>query len=332
MLPALVLQGKWMNALITGGAGFIGSHLAEALLALGWRVCVIDDLSTGSLENVKALAERKDFQFVRESVLHESTMALLVERCDVVFHLAAAVGVQLIVDRPVHTLETNIHGSEVVLKTANKFGRKIFIASTSEVYGKSTSVPFAEDDDSLLGSTRLTRWSYACSKMVDEFLALAYHEQFGLPVVVGRFFNTIGPRQSGAYGMVAPRFVQAALRNEPLCVYGTGQQSRCFTNVADVVGAMVKLADCPQAIGQVVNIGSEESITIEDLARRVITLTGSKSTIKRLSYEEAYGRPFDDMLARKPDLSRIRKLIDYRPRYDLEQTLRQIVDFEKSRL
>ncbi len=321
-----------MNALITGGAGFIGSHLAEALLASGSQVCIIDDLSTGSLDNLKALAGRKGFRFVRESVRHESTMALLVDRCEVVFHLAAAVGVQLIVDRPVHTLETNIHGSEVVLKLANKFGRKTFLASTSEVYGKSTRVPFAEDDDSLLGSTRLTRWSYACSKMVDEFLALAYHEQFGLPVVVGRFFNTIGPRQSGAYGMVVPRFVRAALRNEPLCVYGTGQQSRCFTNVADVVGAMVKLADCPQAVGQVVNIGSEESIAIEDLARRVIDLTGSKSTIRHLSYEEAYGRPFDDMLARKPDLSRIRQLIGYRPRYDLEQTLKQIIEYEKSSL
>jgi UDP-glucose 4-epimerase len=332
MLLVLVLQGNRMNALITGGAGFIGSHLAEALLASGSQVCIIDDLSTGSLDNLKALAGRKGFRFVRESVRHESTMALLVDRCEVVFHLAAAVGVQLIVDRPVHTLETNIHGSEVVLKLANKFGRKTFLASTSEVYGKSTRVPFAEDDDSLLGSTRLTRWSYACSKMVDEFLALAYHEQFGLPVVVGRFFNTIGPRQSGAYGMVVPRFVRAALRNEPLCVYGTGQQSRCFTNVADVVGAMVKLADCPQAVGQVVNIGSEESIAIEDLARRVIDLTGSKSTIRHLSYEEAYGRPFDDMLARKPDLSRIRQLIGYRPRYDLEQTLKQIIEYEKSSL
>ncbi len=321
-----------MNVLITGGAGFIGSHLAGPLLDAGHTVTSVDDLSTGSLGNIEHLRRRSHFHFVREDIRNEQTMAVLVDRADVIFHLAAAVGVQLIVEKPVHTIETNIHGSEVVLNLANKFARKIFLASTSEVYGKSTKVPFNEDGDSLLGSTRFTRWSYACSKMVDEFLALAYHEQYGLPVVVLRFFNTIGPRQSGAYGMVVPRFVQAALRDEPLLVYGSGEQSRCFCNVADVVSALLKLMDCPQAIGEVINVGSEESITIEALAAKVIAMTGSESTIKRLSYEEAYGRAFDDMLVRRPDLGKVRRLIGFEPRYSLEQTLTQVIEFERSRL
>ncbi len=320
-----------MNVLITGGAGFIGSHLAEAMLNAGHGVTVVDDLSTGSFENISALAGQKGFQFVRESVRNDTTMAVLTDRCDVIFHLAAAVGVQLIVDKPVHTIETNIHGSEVVLNLANKFGRKIFVASTSEVYGKSDKVPFSEDDESVLGPTRFTRWSYACSKMVDEFLALAYHDQFGLETVVGRLFNTIGPRQTGAYGMVVPRFVRAAVRGEPLEVYGTGDQSRCFTNVADVVGALIKLMDCPEAVGRVVNIGSVELITIAALAEKIIAMTGSKSEIRRLTYEQAYGRPFDDMLTRKPDLTRIKRLIGYEPGYSLDETLRQIIEYEKDR-
>lgn len=318
-----------MNILITGGAGFIGSHLAEAALTRGHAVVVVDDLSTGSLDNLAAVRGHARFQFVRESVLNEATMTALVDRCDAIFHLAAAVGVQLIVDKPVHTIETNIHGTEVVLNLANKFGRKILVASTSEVYGKNTKMPFSEDDDTTLGSTRFTRWSYACSKMVDEFLAQAYHDQYGLPSVICRFFNTIGPRQKGQYGMVVPRFVRSALRGEPVEIYGTGQQSRCFCNVADVVDATLKLIDCPQAVGQVVNIGNEESVTIEELADKVLELTGSKSPKKRLSYEEAYGRPFDDMLARQPDLSKVRRLIGYQPKFTLEQTLRQIIDEEK---
>ncbi|MDY7009999.1 MAG: GDP-mannose 4,6-dehydratase [Planctomycetota bacterium] len=320
-----------MNVLITGGAGFIGSHLAEALMNAGDNVTVVDDLSTGSFENIRDLVGRKGFQFVRESVRNSDTMAVLTDRCDVIFHLAAAVGVQLIVDKPVHTIETNIHGSEVVLNLANKFGRKIFVASTSEVYGKSNKVPFSEDDESVLGPTRFTRWSYACSKMVDEFLALAYHDQFGLETVVGRLFNTIGPRQTGAYGMVAPRFVRAALRGEPLEVYGTGKQSRCFTNVADVVAALIKLMDCPETVGRVVNIGSDESITITELAEKIIEMTGSASEIRSLTYEQAYGRPFDDMLTRKPDLSRIKRLIGYEPKYSLDETLQQIIEYEKGR-
>jgi len=321
-----------MNVLITGGAGFIGSHLAERMIAQGHRITAVDDLSTGSMDNIFSLMGRDDFQFVRESVRNAATMTALVDRCDVIFHLAAAVGVQLIVDRPVHTIETNIHGSEVVLNLANKFGRKIVVASTSEVYGKNTKVPFSEDDDTTLGSTRFTRWSYACSKMVDEFLALAYHDQFGLETIICRFFNTVGPRQTGQYGMVVPRFVRRALRNETIDIYGSGQQSRCFCNVADVVGALVKLIECPQAVGQVINIGSDQSIGIEALADKVVEMTGSKSGKRSLTYEEAYGRPFDDMLVRKPDLTKINKLIGYAPECDLDQTLGEVIDFERQRI
>ena len=321
-----------MKALITGGAGFIGSHLGEALLAAGHSVTAVDDLSTGSKANLAELMGRDGFEFVRESVRNPATMAVLVQNCDVIFHLAAAVGVQLIVEKPVHTLETNIHGSEVVLNLANKFARKTFVASSSEVYGKSTDIPFGEDDDALLGSTRFTRWSYACSKMVDEFLALAYHSQYGLPTVVGRFFNTIGPRQTGMYGMVVPRFVRAALRNEPLMVYGSGKQQRCFCHVADVIGAVVALMECDAAVGQVVNVGSDEPITISELAEKVVAMTGSGSEIKQISYEQAYGQPFDDMLVRKPDLKKLRKLIKYNPTHSLEQTLQAIIEYEKARL
>lgn len=321
-----------MKALVTGGAGFIGSHLSERLVAQGHSVVCVDDLSTGSLENIRSLLDGQNYQFVRESVRNIQTMTSLVDRCDVIFHLAAAVGVQLIVDRPVHTIETNIHGSEVVLNLANKFGRKILVSSTSEVYGKSDRVPFNEDDDTVMGSTRFTRWSYACSKMVDEFLALAYHDQFGLPAIVCRFFNTIGPRQTGAYGMVVPRFVRWAMRGEPIQIYGAGSQSRCFSNVSDVVGALLKLIDCPQAVGEVINIGTTESITIEELADRIIQMTGSSAGKKFLSYEEAYGRPFDDMLRRVPDLGKVKRLIGYEPAVTLQQTLQQVIDYERARL
>jgi len=320
-----------MEVLITGGAGFIGSHLSEAVLEAGHRVTIVDDLSTGSLQNVAHLLERDDFRFVRESVRNEVIMTPLVDRCDAIFHLAAAVGVQLIVDRPVHTIETNIHGTEVVLSLASKFRRKILVASTSEVYGKSTKVPFSEDDDTTLGSTLFTRWSYACSKMVDEFLALAYHEQYDLETTICRFFNTIGPRQTGQYGMVVPRFVRGALRGETIEIYGTGKQTRSFCNVTDVVGAMMGLAQCPEANGQVVNVGSEQSVTIEELADQIIRMTGSKSSKRYLSYQEAYGRPFDDMIIRRPDLSKIKRLIGYAPKYSLDQTLQQVIDYERSR-
>jgi UDP-glucose 4-epimerase len=321
-----------MNVLITGGAGFIGSHLAESLLADGHTVTVADDLSTGSLENIAAVRGHERFRFVRDSVRNSETMAVLVDRCDVVFHLAAAVGVQLIVDQPVHTIETNIHGSEVMLNLANRFGRRILVASTSEVYGKNTKVPFAEDDDTTFGSTRFTRWSYACSKMVDEFLALAYHDQYGLETIVVRLFNTVGPRQTGQYGMVVPRFVRRALAGEPLDVYGTGEQSRCFCHVADVVGALRGLMDCPHAVGEVINVGNDVPITIAELADRVVEMTGSSSEVRRISYEQAYGREFDDMMRRQPDLGKIRSLIGYEPHRDLDQTLRDVIEYEQGRL
>jgi len=320
-----------MNVLITGGAGFIGSHLGEAMLARGEKVIAVDDLSTGSLDNIASMVGNANFEFVRESVRNATTMTSLVDRCDVIFHLAAAVGVQLIVDRPVHTIETNIHGSEVVLNLANKFARKIVVASTSEVYGKNTKVPFNEDDDTTFGSTRFTRWSYACSKMVDEFLALAYHEQYALPAIVCRFFNTVGPRQTGQYGMVVPRFVRRALAGRDLEIYGTGAQSRCFCNVHDVVDALIKLVDCDQAVGEVINVGATESITIEQLADKIIEMAGSKSGKKRLSYEQAYGRAFDDMLVRVPDLGKIERLIGYEPKHTLDETLRQVIDYEAAR-
>jgi UDP-glucose 4-epimerase len=318
-----------MKALITGGAGFIGSHLAERLLRTGHQVVALDNLSTGSMTNLAGVVNDARFQFVYDDVRNPHTLHVLVAECDVVFHLAAAVGVQLIVDQPVHTIETNIHGSEVVLAAANKFRKPVLIASTSEVYGKSENVPFREDDDTVLGSTKYSRWSYACSKAIDEFLGLAYFEQYGLPVVVARFFNTVGPRQTGRYGMVVPRFVERALRNEPIVIYGTGRQSRCFGNVGDVAGAVIDLMNCKDAPGRVYNIGSTEEITIEDLADKIVKMTGSKSIKKHVSYEEAYGRPFDDMMRRVPCLERIRQTIGYEPKTTLDETLRQIIAEKK---
>jgi len=319
-----------MKALITGGAGFIGSHLAERLLETGNEVTAVDDLSTGNMANLEAAMAHRKFQLVVDDVRNSETMHLLVERCDVVFHLAAAVGVQLIVDQPVHTIETNIHGTEVVASIANKFRKKLLIASTSEVYGKSEKVPFCEDDDTVLGSTRFSRWSYACSKAIDEFLAMAYHQQFGLEVVIARFFNTVGPRQAGQYGMVIPRFVERALRGQPLEVYGSGKQKRCFGYVGDVVGCVLKLMEKKEAAGRVFNIGSTEEISIEDLADKIIQMTGSRSTKNYLSYEEAYGRSFDDMMRRIPSLERVKKLVGYEPRTSLTETLELVID-EKRR-
>lgn len=315
-----------MHVLITGGAGFIGSHLAEKYLAAGHRVTVIDDLSTGSLDNIAAAQKNPHFKFVCDTVRNENTMSMLVEKCDVVFHLAAAVGVQLIVDEPVHTIETNIHGTEVVLSVANKFRKKVMIASTSEVYGKSETIPFNEDDDTVLGSTRFSRWSYACSKAIDEFLALAYHQQYSLPTVIIRLFNTVGPRQTGRYGMVIPRFVQWALQNKPIQIYGDGQQSRCFCCVHDVTDGLVRLMDCPDADGRVFNLGSDEEITIESLAEKVVELTGSTAGKEFLTYEQAYGRPFDDMMRRVPDLKRTKETIGFVPNYSLDQTLQLVID------
>ena len=319
-----------MKALITGGAGFIGSHLTERLLATGHNVTVLDNLSTGSLSNLASVMDHSNFSFVLDDVRNSETVHILVEQADVVFHLAAAVGVQLIVDQPVHTIETNIHGSEVVLTIANKFRTRILIASTSEVYGKSVNVPFREDEDTVLGSTRFSRWSYACSKAIDEFLGLAYYEQYGLPVVVARFFNTVGPRQTGQYGMVIPRFVERALRNEPLQIYGTGKQSRCFAYVGDVVECVINLMNAPNIAGRVYNIGSTEEISIEALADKVLELTGSRSEKTYLSYEEAYGRPFDDMMRRVPCLDRIKQAVGYEPKTPLTQTLEYIIAEKRS--
>ncbi len=314
-----------MKALITGGAGFIGSHLAERLIGRADEVVVIDDLSTGRIENLAGLSGNDRFSFVFDSVRNEQTMSQLVQQCDIVYHLAAAVGVQLIADEPVHTIETNIHGSEVVLNMANKFRRPVFLASTSEVYGKSEKVPFCEDDDTVLGSTRFSRWSYACSKAIDEFLGLAYHDEYGLPVVIGRFFNTVGPRQVGHYGMVVPRFVQWALAGDDLLICGDGQQSRAFCHVSDVVDAVIQLVNCEDGYGKVFNIGSDEEITIEGLAKMVIELTDSDSRIRKVSYEEMYGRPLDDTRRRVPSLERLSGVIDYRREYDLRATLKSII-------
>ncbi|MDH4201442.1 MAG: GDP-mannose 4,6-dehydratase [Phycisphaerae bacterium] len=317
------------KVLITGGAGFIGSHLAEALLAAGHDVTAIDDLSTGSMDNIRVILDNPRFHFVCDTVRNAEMMHVLVEKCDVVYHLAAAVGVQLIVDDPVHTIETNIHGSEVILNIANKFRKKILLASTSEVYGKSENVPFREDDDTVMGSTKFSRWAYACSKAIDEFLGMAYYEQYGLPVVVARFFNTVGPRQTGRYGMVIPRFVERALKNEPLLVYGTGKQSRCFGYVGDVVAAAVALMACPDAAGRVYNVGSTEEISMEDLAQKIIAMTGSKSEIRYISYEEAYGKPVDDMMRRTPCLDRLEATIGFRPRTPLEEILTRVIEDKK---
>jgi UDP-glucose 4-epimerase len=321
-----------MRALVTGGAGFIGSHLVEKLLQDGHEITVIDDLSTGSLNNLQSVMDKKQFSFVQDSVRNYEVLNNLIERCDVVYHLAAAVGVQLIVDEPVRTIETNIHGCEVVLENANKHGKKVLIASSSEVYGKSEAVPFSEDDDTVLGSTQFSRWSYACSKAIDEFLAFAYSDQFNLPVVVVRIFNTVGPRQVGQYGMVMPRFVTSALKNEPVYIYGTGKQSRCVAHVSDVVGGFIALMDCEEAAGNVYNIGSNEEVSIETLADKVIEMTGSSSEKKYVSYEQAYGKPFDDMMRRVPCLDKIKAVVGYQAKMSLEQTLSSVIEDVKSRL
>lgn len=320
------------NILITGGAGFIGSHLCELLVHQGYRVVAIDDLSTGKLENIAHLQPLPNFQFVRETITNAQVLDRLASQSDIIVHLAAAVGVKLIVEDPVRTIETNIMGTDAVLTTANRYGCKVLIASTSEVYGKGVKVPFCEDDDRLMGSTTHSRWAYATSKAVDEFLGLAYHRQFGLPVVIMRFFNTIGPRQTGQYGMVVPRFVRQALRGEPITVYGDGQQSRCFADVADVVEAVSKLANHSQAVGMVFNIGNTEEVTIYQLAERVIELTGSKSEIILVPYDQAYAPGFEDMHRRVPSIDKLSLLIGYMPRYSLTDTLQRVIEFERTKL
>jgi UDP-glucose 4-epimerase len=314
--------------LITGGAGFIGSHLARRLLDAGHAVTVLDDFSTGREQNLADITNHERFQLIRDSVENEMTVQAAMSGCDHVFHLAAAVGVQLVASEPVRTIRTTIHGTEVVLEMANRFGRPVLITSSSEVYGKGARVPFGEDDDVVMGATTFSRWCYAYSKGIDEFLGLAYHRQFGLPVTIVRLFNTVGPGQVGMYGMVLPRFVEAALANKPLQVYGDGTQTRCFCHVSDVVDALIKLSATPSAVGQVFNLGSDEEISINDLARKVIALTGSKSTIEHVPYEVAYGRQFDDLPRRVPKLDKVRAAIDFRPRFDLGQIIAAVMGDE----
>ena len=320
-----------MRALITGGAGFIGSHLAETLLAQNDTVTVVDDLSTGQYANVESLASHPRFQFVYETVTHETVMDRLVSECDVIFHLAAAVGVELIVKDPVRTIETNLDGTDTVLRLARRYRKKILLASTSEVYGKSTAVPFQEESDRVMGPTTKSRWSYAESKAIDEFLALAYHKQFDLPIVICRFFNTVGPRQTGTYGMVIPRFVKWALAGEPIRVYGPGNQSRCFCNVKDTVRAVIALAAEPKAVGEIYNVGSQEEITIADLARRVIARTGSPSELVSVPYDQAYEKGFEDMFRRVPSLDKIRAAIGWQAAVPLDQTLDEVAAYFRSK-
>jgi nucleoside-diphosphate-sugar epimerase len=317
-----------MKALITGGAGFVGSHLAEALLARGDTVHVLDNLSTGAMDNIGHLKGNERFHYLIDSVMNERVVAEVIDRVDVVYHLAAAVGVKLIVESPVNTIETNVHGTEMVLKVASKKKKKVLVASTSEVYGKSEEVPFREDADLVLGATTKGRWSYACSKAIDEFLALAYWKEKGLPVVVFRLFNTVGPRQTGRYGMVIPNFVKQALQGHPITVFGDGTQSRSFTYVSDVVDALVKLAEHPDAVGQVLNIGNDhEEISILELAQRVKARTGSKSAIELVPYDEAYEEGFEDMPRRVPDLTKIRRLLGYEPRVHLDEILDRVAQY-----
>ena len=315
-----------MKALLTGGAGFVGSHLAERLLELGHEVAVLDNLSTGSMENIAHLKGRARFSYVIDTVTNEPLLAEMIDQSDVVFHLAAAVGVKLIVEQPVHTIETNVHGTEVVLRHANKKKKLVVIASTSEVYGKSTDVPFREGADLVLGATVKHRWAYACSKLIDEFLALAYWKEKKLPIVIVRLFNTVGPRQTGQYGMVLPTFVRQALSGQPITVFGDGTQTRSFTYVADVVDALVKLAQEPRAIGEVFNIGNTEEVTIADLAERVKRMTDSASPVQFIPYDQAYEAGFEDMPRRVPDISKVRNLVGYEPRLSLDEIVCRVVE------
>jgi UDP-glucose 4-epimerase len=315
-----------MRVLITGGAGFVGSHLAEALLARGDEVFVIDNLSTGSIDNIAHLKRTPKFHYTIDSITNEPVLAELIDRSDAVVHLAAAVGVKLIVEAPVHTIETNVHGTEVVLKHANKKKKLVLLASTSEVYGKSADVPFSEDADLVLGPTVKHRWAYACSKLIDEFLALAYWKERKLPVIIVRLFNTVGPRQTGQYGMVIPNFVRQALAGHPITVFGDGTQSRSFTYVGDVVRAMVALIAEPRAVGQVFNIGNGAEISIGELAALVKRMTASSSEIVHVPYDQAYEAGFEDMPRRVPDISRIRHLVGYEPTVGLEETLARVIE------
>ncbi|MCU0239656.1 MAG: GDP-mannose 4,6-dehydratase [Pyrinomonadaceae bacterium] len=302
-----------MKYLITGGAGFVGSHLADKLHAEGHDITVIDDLSTGRYSNVAHLEGKERFQLIIDTVLNDRLMERLIRDTDRVFHMASAVGVKLIMEQPVKTIETIFGGTEVVLKYCSRYRKRVLIPSTSEVYGKGTTVPFSEEDDVLTGATSKHRWAYACAKALDEFLSLAHWKETKLPVVVVRLFNTVGPRQTGQYGMVVPNFIKSALKNEPITIHGDGTQSRCFGHVSDVVEGLAKLTENPNCFGQVINIGNDEEVTIKELAEKVIEMTGSKSEIKYISYDEAYGEGFEDMQRRVPNLAKANKLINYKP-------------------
>jgi len=318
-----------LRLLITGGAGFIGSHLAEAYLERGDEVSIIDDLSTGSIENIQHLKKHPRFDYTIESVRNYPVLAELVDRADVVIHLAAAVGVQLIVESPVRTIETNVRGTEVVLEVANKKKKTVLIASTSEVYGLSDRVPFREDGNLVLGSTSKGRWSYACSKAIDEFLALAYWREKRLPTIIVRLFNTVGPRQTGQYGMVVPRFVKQAIAGRPLTVFGDGKQTRCFCHVADVVGALMKLVDTPASVGEVFNIGSTEEVSILQLAETVKRMASSSSEIVFVPYDEAYEEGFEDMPRRVPDTTKIDQLVGFSPTFTLDGIIRSVIEYQR---
>jgi UDP-glucose 4-epimerase len=320
-----------LRILITGGAGFIGSHLSDAYIARGDEVYCIDDLSTGSFENIAHLKSNPKFRYTIDTVHNKPVLAELMDQCDVVFHLAAAVGVKLIVESPVRTIETNVRGTEVVLEQANKKKKRVLVASTSEVYGLSQDVPFREDGNLVMGATTKGRWSYACSKAIDEFLALAYWREKKLPTTVVRLFNTVGPRQTGQYGMVIPTFVKQALSERPITVYGDGSQTRCFGYVKDVVGALIKLMDEERSVGEVFNLGSTEEVSIMELARRVRELTGSKSEIVTVPYDEAYEEGFEDMPRRVPDTSKAEALVGFRPTITLDEILQSVIEYYSGR-
>jgi UDP-glucose 4-epimerase len=321
-----------MKVLITGGAGFIGSHLAERLLARGDEVHLLDDLSTGSIENIALIKSHPNLTYHIDTIRNYRLTAELVDTCDIVYHLAAAVGVRLIVESPVSTIETNIRGTDIVLSLAAKKRKRVVITSTSEVYGKRNRVPFSEDDDLVMGPTNKGRWSYACSKAIDEFLAIAYWKEKRVPTVIARLFNTVGPRQTGRYGMVIPNFVQQALTGQDITVYGDGTQTRCFTHVSDVIEALIAVAEHPQAVGEVYNIGSDHEISMFDLAERIKHLTESASNIVFVPYDEAYEAGFEDMMRRVPDIAKIRALIGYNPKVDLDAMLASIIEYHRDKM
>jgi UDP-glucose 4-epimerase len=316
-----------MKILLTGGAGFIGSHLATELLGRGQEVLVLDDLSTGRLENLRHIQSNSGLHLKEGSILDIEVLEPLVQECDEVYHLAAAVGVRLVMEKPVETIMTNVRGAENILEVCRKHSKKIFIASTSEIYGKNKNGPLSEDDDRILGSTKKHRWAYANTKTLDEFMAFAYHQAYGLPIVIARLFNTVGPRQTGRYGMVIPNFVRSALDNKPINVYGTGDQTRCFAHVSDVIQGLVGLMEHPEAVGDVFNVGNSEETSIAEVARRVKAMTGSSSEIRYIPYEEAYGEGFEDMERRVPNLAKIKDLIGYEPQSKLDDILTSVIEY-----